>query len=300
MIPFKPIRIKDKDVITSFTIPSDFQNCDYSFANILGWQFLFHTEYAIMNRTLFIRFQIGEPRQIVYMVPIGQRELSSSIHLLEEEAIKQGYPLSLLGVTPDIQETLNSSFPNDFSFKANRNYFDYIYLREDLATLKGKKFQSKRNLINNFNRRYKYEYIPLTTNIIQDCIQLEQIWFANQSINRKDSFTYERQVMRTMLNYFKELDLIGGAIQVNNQIIAFAIGAPINHNTFSVHIEKADINYKGAYAVINKELASHLPNNYIYINREEDLGIPGLRQAKLSYNPIKLLEKSIAIKRKEK
>ena len=106
--------------------------------------------------------------------------------------------------------------------------------------------------------------------------------------------------MRTMLNYFKELDLIGGAIQVNNQIIAFAIGAPINHNTFSVHIEKADINYKGAYAVINKELASHLPNNYIYINREEDLGIPGLRQAKLSYNPIKLLEKSIAIKRKEK
>ena len=99
------------------------------------------------------------------------------------------------------------------------------------------------------------------------------------------------------LHHFDSLGLIGGGLRVDNEIIAFSFGAPINHNTFGVHVEKADVNFDGAYTVINQEFASHLPEQYTYVNREEDLGIPGLRQAKLSYQPTILLEKSAAIKK---
>ena len=96
--------------------------------------------------------------------------------------------------------------------------------------------------------------------------------------------------------HFRELELLGGGICVNNEIVAFTFGSPINHRTFGVHVEKADVNYEGAYAVINKEFASRIPAKYLYLTREEDLGIPGLINAKLSYTPVILLEKSAAIK----
>ena len=103
--------------------------------------------------------------------------------------------------------------------------------------------------------------------------------------------------MTYALNHFDELGLIGGALLVDGKVIAFTFGAPINHDTFGVHVEKADVDYEGAYTVINQEFASRLPEQFTYVNREEDLGIPGLRKAKLSYNPVILLEKNAAIKK---
>ena len=107
----------------------------------------------------------------------------------------------------------------------------------------------------------------------------------------------ERRALTYALHHFEELDLTGAVISVDGKIAAFTFGAPISHNTFGVHYEKADINIDGIYSAINQEFASHLPEQYIYLNREEDLGIPGLRQAKLSYHPVLLLEKTKAIKR---
>ncbi|MBO5225744.1 MAG: DUF2156 domain-containing protein [Parabacteroides sp.] len=298
MIPFKPIRIEDKEIITSFTQPSNYQNCDYSFANICSWRFLYDSEFAIVQGCLLIRFWIENKTRVAYMTPTGQGNLKQIIDLLEDDSLQQGHPLLLLGVTPEAKNELEKALPNQFFYIAERDYFDYIYLREELATLKGKKFQAKRNHINNFNKKYTYEYFPITPERISECMELEQKWYkANQTEGDKEELNDERRSLRYALDHFKALDLIGGGIRVNQEIVAFSFGAPINHNTFGVHVEKADVNYEGAYAVINKEFASHLPEKYIYINREEDLGIPGLRKAKLSYNPFLLLEKSAAIKK---
>ncbi len=300
-IPFKPIRIEDKELITSFTFPSNFKNCDYSFSNICSWRFLYDSEYAVVDGNLLIRFRIENKTRVVYMAPIGTGDLRRSIELIEADSLAHGHPLCMLGITPDAKEVLENVLPNGFYYIPERDYFDYIYLREDLATLKGKKFQSKRNHVNNFTKNYDYKYIPMTPELIPECLELETKWYrANRDSNDAEDLRDERRSMEYALKHFDQLGLVGGGLCVNNQIVAFSFGAPINHNTFGVHVEKADVNYEGAYAVINKEFASRLPEQYLYVNREEDLGLPGLRKAKLSYNPVILLEKSAAIKKSEK
>lgn len=205
---------------------------------------------------------------------------------------------SVCWVSPRRQGATGRRTSRKLFYIPERDYFDYIYLREDLATLRGKKYQSKRNHINNFKKQYSYEYVPITPDIVPQCLKLECKWYkANNGDNDEEELNDERRSLTYALHHFDSLSLIGGALRVDNEIIAFSFGAPINHNTFGVHVEKADVNFDGAYTVINQEFASHLPEQYTYVNREEDLGIPGLRQAKLSYQPTILLEKSAAIKK---
>ncbi len=296
-IPFRPIRLEDKKIITALTLPSGYQNCDFSFANMCSWRFLYDSVFAIVEDFLLIRFLIEDKSRFAYMMPVGNGDLKKAIQLLEKDSLKHGHPLCMLGITPDAKEQLEQAFPDGFFYIPERNYFDYIYLREDLATLKGKKFQSKRNHINNFKKRYTYEYVPITSEIVPQCLKLECKWFKANNENREEELNDERRSLTYALQHFEELDLKGGAIRVDNDIVAFTFGALINHNTFGVHVEKADINYEGAFTIINQEFCAHLPEQYIYVNREEDLGIPGLRQAKLSYQPSFLLEKSAAIKK---
>ena len=238
-VPFQPITIKDKEIITSFIFPSNYRNCDYSFANMCSWRFIYDSEYAVVDDFLLIRFWIEDKTRLAYMTPVGTGNLKYAVDLLEADSLEHGHPLCMLGVTPDAKEELEKAFPGGFFYIPERDYFE-----EDAEDL-------------NDERR---------------------------------SLTYA-------LTHFEELGLQGGGICIDHQIIAFTFGCPINHNTFDVNVEKADINYEGAYAVINKEFASRLPEKYIYINREEDLGIPGLRKAKLSYNPAILLEKNAVIKK---
>lgn len=297
-IPFKPITIKDKDTITSFTYPHNYRNCDYSFANICSWRFLYDTEYAVVDGFLLIRFLIEDKSRVVYMTPAGEGDMKHALELLEEDSLAHGHPLCMLGVTPDAKELLEQTLPGSFFYIPERDYFDYIYLREDLALLKGKKYQSKRNHINNFKKRYEYEYRSITPDLIQQCLKLECKWYkANHTEADAEDLNYERISMTYALNHFEELGLRGGALLVDGKVIAFTFGAQINHDTFGVHVEKADVNYEGAYTVINQEFASRLPEEFVYVNREEDLGIEGLRKAKLSYNPIILLEKNAVIKK---
>ena len=172
-----------------------------------------------------------------------------------------------------------------------------MLFRSDLAELKGKHYQPKRNHVNKFRKEYRYNYEPLTPDLIPVCLQFESEWCMKHGYIENENIRNERRALTYALHHFEELDLTGAVISVDGKIAAFTFGAPISHNTFGVHYEKADINIDGIYSAINQEFASHLPEQYIYLNREEDLGIPGLRQAKLSYHPVLLLEKTKAIKR---
>ena len=121
---------------------------------------------------------------------------------------------------------------------------------------------------------------------------------ANATDDNADDLTNERRSMDFALRNFEALGLTGGALVIDDHIVAFTYGSPINGITFGVHVEKADTSYEGIFSVINQEFVAHIPETYTYINREEDLGLPGLRKAKLSYNPAVLLEKFGAVKRR--
>ncbi len=296
MISFKPITIESKEIITSFTLFSSYQNCDFSFANMCSWQFLYQSEYAVVNGFLLLRFRIEDGR-IVYMFPIGKGDKRDIIRIVEEDSLSNGHPLCLMGVTPEVASELESIFPCAFKYIAERDYFDYIYYRTDLVELKGKKYQSKRNHINRFNKEYRFEYLPITPELVPLCLKLEDEWCRNSGYKYDEDLLNERRSMTYALQYLEQLDGIGGAIRVNGEIVAFTFGSPINKNTFGIHVEKADTQIEGIYPVINQLFASHIPEQYIYVNREEDLGIEGLRKAKLSYHPVILLEKNVAIKK---
>jgi hypothetical protein len=282
---FKPIRIEDKETITGFTYSGNHLNCDFAFANMYSWSFLYKSEYAIHDQFLFIRFYLeGKVRKrLAYMHPVGNGDLRQAIGHIEKDAETVNQSLLILGITLEEKNRLITLFPDKFTFIKERDYYDYIYLREDLATLAGKKYQAKRNHINKFKKQYDYQYLPVTQEIIPECMKLEQAWYeANTDEANNENLFHERCSMRFAMEHFDALDLLGGAIIVDKKIIAFAYGSPVNHNIFCVHVEKADVRYNGIYSVISQEFASRIPQQFTYIKREEELGIPGLRKSKLS------------------
>jgi hypothetical protein len=301
MISFKPISIDDRDAITACTCPSRFLNCDFAFANMCSWRFLYDSEFAIVDGFLLIRFTVEEKgrKHQVYMFPVGKGDLRHIIGVLEDDAHANGHPLWILGVTPDEKNTLDSMFPSEFIYLTDRDYYDYIYLRSDLQQLKGRKYQAKRNHINKFRYKYQYTCLPVTPDLVPMCMELECKWYRdNRTEADAEALEHEHRSMTFALSHFRELNLTGSALCVDGEIIAFTYGSAINRYTFGVHVEKADVRYDGVFSVINLEFVSRLPEQFIYINREEDLGIPGLRQSKLSYQPVILLEKNTAVKRR--
>ena len=293
MIPFKDITLADKDTITSFTMKSDRRNCDLSFSNLCSWRFLYDTQFAVVDNFLVFKFWAGE--QLAYMMPVGTGDLKAVLWELIEDARKENQHFCMLGVCSNMRADLEAILPEQFTFTEDRDYADYIYLRSDLSTLKGKKFQAKRNHINRFRNTYPdYEYTPITPDRIQECLDLEAEWCKVNNCDQQEGTGNERRALIYALHNFETLGLAGGILHVNGKIVAFTFGMPINHETFGVHVEKADTSIEGAYAMINYEFANRIPEQYIYINREEDLGIEGLRKAKLSYQPATILEKYMA------
>lgn len=293
MIPFKDITLADKDTITSFTMKSDRRNCDLSFSNLCSWRFLYDTQFAVVDNFLVFKFWAGE--QLAYMMPVGTGDLKAVLWELIEDARKENQHFCMLGVCSNMRADLEAILPEQFTFTEDRDYADYIYLRSDLSTLKGKKFQAKRNHINRFRNTYPdYEYTPITPDRIQECLDLEAEWCKVNNCDQQEGTGNERRALIYALHNFETLGLTGGILHVNGKIVAFTFGMPINHETFGVHVEKADTSIEGAYAMINYEFANRIPKQYIYINREEDLGIEGLRKAKLSYQPATILEKYMA------
>lgn len=298
MISFKPILPQEKAVITSYTYPFGAPDFDLSISNLCCWHFINNCSYAEIEGFLVIRFRMEDER-LIYLMPVGKGNLVQVISLLEKEAEAEGQPLRLQGVYSEMSPLLEKHFPTLFQYDFYRNYFDYIYLKKDLVELKGKNYQPKRNHVNKFTKEYSYRYTPLTPDILPQCLEFESHWCLEHDYLEQNGLKDERRALTYAIHHYEELGLTGGAIWVGNEMVAFTFGCPINCNTFDVQFEKANIHIDGAYSIINKEFAAHLPDQYIYLNREEDLGIPGLRKAKLSYHPTVLLEKCIATKNKE-
>lgn len=289
---FKLITLDDKDIITRFTQTSEYKIYDFSFSSMMIWSLIHQTKYSIMNDSLFIRFTSQEEGKMGYMMPIGGITIKQAVEMIEYDAQSHQYEFAIYGITQPVKEQMEHLFPDKFSYSFERDESDYIYMRSDLANLVGDKFQPKRNHVNRFKKNYNYQYINVTKNEVLECIELSNRWYQDRkSASNVVELDYERNFICDTLNHLNELGATCGAIKVDGRIVAFAIGAPINGDTFGVSIEKVNTEFIDGYAVINKEFAAHLPPQYLYINKEEDMGIEGLRKAKLSYHPTDILHK---------
>ena len=306
----------DRQLIQSYTLWGERQNCDLSFGNLISWKFLYNTQFAIVNDYLVFRFHYN--RHLAYMMPVAKPQPQEDgtfkvqpcdecsievIKAIRDDSIAMGHPFLMMGVCNYMRDLIEQRFPDTFDIKPNRDFADYIYTREKLMNLSGKKLQSKRNHINKFKSLYpNYEYRALTPDLIPQCLALEKQW---RKVSKDDTdetdldegLSEELRSMTRAFNRWDRLGLIGGTIWVDNKLVAFTFGCPINQTTFDVCVEKADVNYEGAFTIINQEFVKHLPEKYFYINREEDMGDEGLRRAKESYKPDILLEKNTVMEK---
>ncbi len=295
MIEFKPIRLEDRAVIERYTMPSDICNCDLAFANMYCWQFMYRSAWAEVGGFLVIRFHIGGGERIGYMQPVGEGDFAPIIPCLREDAHAHGQRLRIIGLTDEGREMIRRMHLGLFAFESDRAMEDYVYNADDLRNLQGRRYQPKRNHINRFTAEYPdYRYEELTPDRFAECMQLEREWRREHEGHASELCAEQRAMQRAFEN-FEALGLLGGCIYVGDKLAAFTYGSAVNDHTFDTHVEKADTRYDGAFTIVNKLFAQHLPERFTLINREEDLGIEGLRQSKLSYHPAFIQHKYTAI-----
>ncbi len=300
LLQFRPITLGDRETIFPIIYRDDKAICDLSFTNLYGWSERYETSWTLYEKeVLIIRFRSPLRSHPVFLLPYCTQKALwvQAINTLIAYSESEGFPLICMGVTEGCAQSVEESFSQDFQFFWDENYADYIYLRERLVSLSGKKLQSKRNHINKFKKLYPhYEYRPFTADQRELYKEFSDEWAGSNT--DRDGVIEENRMIHRILDASDELQLLGGALFLGNRIVALTLGSPINHNTFDVHVEKADTNIEGAYTMINNEFAKRIPEHYIYINREEDLGITGLRFAKGSYQPEHRLYKGTALLRR--
>ncbi|MDR2011174.1 MAG: phosphatidylglycerol lysyltransferase domain-containing protein [Bacteroidales bacterium] len=294
MINFKTIEISDKKEIDKCLAGNTFRASDYCFTNLLAWKERFSTMFAIEKETLFTRFKDIDG-YLCYMMPIGKLPLEKSIKLILDDAKENNIPVRMKGITRRMWICIEKAMPGMFNYIHDRDSDEYIYLTEKMISLKGKKLQSKRNHINRFKAENPdWEYFTITnTHELNECLKMLIEWEEINTEKNGKSLRYDYLASKAMLENFHELQLCGGAIRVNGKIVAFSVGEKLTDDTFVVHLEKAFGSMNGAYAIINQQFAEHEAIGYEYINREEDLGLENLRQAKMSYYPDILLQERV-------
>ncbi len=292
MLTFKSLELKDKDIINSYLRHQNYRASDLCFTNLYCWGKKFDTQFAITCDWLFIRFKDNNVRNS-YLKPVGRGNLKEAIDLILEDHSSYSTPFQMRGLTEVMIDEIEAVMPGQFDYKLNRSVSDYIYTTEKLIHLKGKKLQSKRNHINRFKRENAWKYHSLTGNpaLVEECKNMLDKWMEMNKEEKDPSLIYDDYATTLMLDNFEYFGLKGGLICVDNEIAAFTIGEPLTEDTIVVHVEKAFTAIHGAYTIINQQFVENEASQFLYVNREEDMGIENLRQAKLSYHPDILLEK---------
>ena len=290
MFEFKNLTIEDRAIVQPLLQQFSQQLCNFSFANQIIWEEAFHSKFVIVDDMLILRFQLNEDHYFHF--PMGKGDVKLMIEKMMKYAKTQNIKFCLSPLTEEMKLFLETNFPNQFTFTTSRNFYDYLYLTKDLIELKGKQYQSKRNHINKFKKMYAYAYAPITRHDINDCLTTHEQWIEEQNCGgEKCPFEQETCAVKIALNNFEAIGMQGGLIRVDGKVVAFTLGQAINDTTFDVCIEKALAEYEGVYAIINQQFLEHQVVDFPFVNREEDLGIEGLRKAKLSYHPYQLLVK---------
>ncbi|HBG40442.1 DUF2156 domain-containing protein [Limibacterium fermenti] len=292
MIDFKPITLSDKPVFDQFFQQNTYRSSEWCFTNLYGWAHTFDTRYAVKDGFLLVKF-MNLQGGCSFLKPFGTGDLKKIIEeLIADCGCRSNIELG--AVTPDMREEIEALMPGVFVATPIRDSFDYVYASEKLRCLKGKKLQSKRNHINRFKKENEWQYVSLNEHpeMIGACKEMLRQWYGNHVKASEPSLIKDYTTTTRFLKNFKELGLRGGAILVDNRVIAFSLGIRLSDDTFIVHVEKAFADIHGAYAIINQQFVEHEAAQFTYINREEDMGLESLRKAKLSYRPDILLEKN--------
>lgn len=292
MIEFKEITLEDKAWVDEILAKCHYMSCEYSFGNHFIWRNFYDEQICRVNDYYVAKMTDDEnERGTAFLYPAGVGDIKPVIEAVEEYCNENGIPLRFHSAKPEDKAVLEELFPGKFEFIDNRDYTDYIYTVEDLTNLSGKKYHGKRNHISRFKQANNWRFESLSDENFADCLEMNRKWCEINDCGRDESIKAERCAVRRAFRYFEELGFFGGLLRVDDRVVAYTIGERLNADTVVVHIEKAFSEVEGAYPTINHEFIANMCQEYTYVNREEDLGVEGLRKAKLSYKPAILYPK---------
>lgn len=289
MIEFHKLDPANKAAYDKFLLNCGQRGCEYNFANLYLWG---RQKAAFLQDSLVFFSQFNQ--KSVYLYPLCHGDLKQVIDAIIHDAQVRGIPCRITSLTHADCDTLEALYPDQFRFHHDRNSFDYIYNIEDLATLKGKKFQKKRNHLNKFKQLHPdYRVEPITEENISLVEDLLNRWYKNRlDTDPSADFYMEQVAIYKSLRHLEELGMEGLVLMDGQACLAMTLGSPLADNTFDVQFEKAID--ETAYVAMCSSFAAHLMEKYPdlrYLNREDDLGIEGLRKSKLAYNPVTMIEK---------
>ena len=294
MIDFQPLALEQKERYEKYLHAGGERGCEYSFVNLYLWG---RQKATVLGDNLVLFSQFN--RKSVYLFPVGTGDKKPALDAIIEDAKKRGIPCRLVGLTQDDCALLESLYPGQLRYHFDRDSFDYVYDIDDLADLKGRKFQKKRNHLNRFREQNPgYWLEPITEENLPEVEALVNRWYELRlQENPHGDYHMERAALKKALEQREALGLEGLLLRTGDGVVAMTMGSRLREDTFDIHFEKALDVADGAYAAINNGFAAYLREKYPevrYLNREDDLGLEGLRKAKLSYCPHHMVEKSWA------
>lgn len=298
------IKLEDRPFLEEYLNSYEYKCSGLSFSSLYMWRNINKFRYETVNGYLCIsglshlELEKEEPFLFPPLTKTGAydlKTLSETIDIMRKRFEDNGYVFSIRLLPYHMADIFEKCRPSAFEFLPDRPNYDYVYLAKDLIELKGKKFHSKKNHLNHFKRNHKYAYIPISSAMSNECMNF--IRKFNRVRERPEYemklLMMEEKAMEDVLQNFEAAGYIGGVILIDGQIEALAIGGRLGKKTVTVHVEKASTEFRGLYQAINNEFCRQHARNVKYVNREEDMGLPGLRKAKTSYHPVKMIEKYI-------
>ena len=283
---FKRIALDDKSVFDKYYAKYPPVHSDNLFTTMISWMEYSNYHYAVVDENIVIMTELDN--KIRLRPPSGKQNVDLLKQVLTL-AVREGSDEPFGVVDTKMKEWISKEFPR-LKFFEHRDYFDYVYLASDLANLPGTNYAKIRNRLNKFKKNYEYTTEMISEENMDEVNEFLKRWCLWKDCESDIVLENERKAIVYSMAYFFDLGLSGLVIRINGNIEALAVYEKMNPDTAVVHYEKGSPYFDGIYKAINMETAKILQKDFMFINREEDMGIPGLRQAKLSYRPHHMVE----------
>ena len=290
---FTEITLKDKPLFDRNLRLHNPRISEFTFTNIFAWRHFYRFRYTEIGGLLCIIAvpSKGEPYALMPVGGLNREAFGEAFAKLSQYFRQKGWQPVFKRIAEEELEYFRGYVEPEKSFLFDRDNSDYVYSTADLIHLKGKKYDGKRNHINKFKSKYEFSYVPLDCSLIGECSRIMEDWCREKNCHCQEGDYCERQANMELLNNFRFLGCKGALIRVNGGYEAFTAGEMLNGDTAVIHIEKANTKINGLYTLINQQFCEKEWQESLFVNREQDLGLAGMRKAKLSYNPAFLVNK---------
>jgi len=300
------IRLEDRAILEEYLNAFEYRGSSFTLTSLYMWRNINHFcweiigDYLCLSGISHLELDKEEPFLFPPLTRTGAydpEKLAETILAAKKIFEDAGHVFTIRLLPFNMIDMIEAAFPKQIQFTADRPNYDYVYSTKDLIELAGRNYHAKKNHLNYFKNNYEYEYVPLTSDMADEAMDFIREFNARKHLSDYEMglLRMEEKAMDDVLRNLEKVGYLAGAIRIGGRIEAISIGGYLGRKTVTVHVEKANIEYRGLYQAINNEFCRHVASHVKCINREEDMGISGLRKAKLSYHPIKLVENYIAV-----